>query len=195
MTEDALFDQAIDAIDDANAADPRQWEHAGESHPRELWFSKRHYDWVLKLQPNASSALLLAARSQHICRWESPRSDYPMDRPGYLKWRSDLKFFHAKRAAEILAEVGYDQATIDRVGELNLKKNLRKDAECQCLEDALCLTFMEAQFDDLIADTEEDKMIKIVQKTWGKMSEAGHTAAFNLDLSDAAKSIVTKALS
>lgn len=195
MTEDALFNQAIAAIDEANSADPRQWEHEGESHPRELWFSKRHSDWVRKLDPNASVPLLLATRSQHICRWESPRSDYPMDRAGYLKWRSDLKFFHAKRSAEILSHVGYDQTTIDRVTELNLKKNLSKDPECQTLEDALCLTFMEAQFDDLIAETEENKIIKIVQKTWGKMSELGHEHALKLPLSDAAKDTVIKALS
>lgn len=194
MEKDALFEIAFEKFDAANSQDPRQWKVAEESYPQELYFSEQHTKWVLKLNPDASDALLLASRCQHICRWEISRNSYPMDRPGYLKWRSDLKIFHAEKAGTILSEVGYDTETIQRVQELNLKKNLRKDPECQTLEDALCLTFMEQQFDDLIADTEEEKMIKIVQKTWAKMSDQGHQEALKLDLSEAALTIVRKAL-
>lgn len=194
MEKDALFEIAFEKFDAENSQDPRQWTVGEESYPQELFFSEQHTKWVMKLDPDASDALLLASRCQHICRWEIPRKSYPMDRPGYLTWRSDLKKFHAEKAGEILAEVGYDAAMIERVQELNLKKNLRKDPECQTLEDALCLTFMEQQFDALIADTEEEKMIKIVQKTWGKMSDGGHQEALKLDLSKTALAIVQKAL-
>lgn len=194
MEKDALFELAFEKFDAANSQDPRQWVHEGESMPQELFFSEQHTKWVLKLEPGASDPLLLASRCQHICRWEIPRQSYTMDRTGYLTWRSDLKKFHAEKAGEILREIGYDEVLIERVQALNLKKNLRKDPECQTLEDALCLAFMEHQFDALIEDTEEDKMVKIVQKTWGKMSEKGHAEALRLDLSDSALSIVQKAL-
>jgi hypothetical protein len=194
MEKEALFELAIEKMDAANSVDPRQWVADGTSYPQELFFAEQHTKWVEKLDPEASDELLLAARSQHICRWEIPRKSYPMDRAGYLTWRSDLKKFHAEKAGEILKAVGYDDEAVARVQELNLKKNLRKDAECQTLEDALCLAFMEHQFDDLIDDTEEEKMIKIVQKTWGKMSDRGHEEALKLDLSDKALVIVQKAL-
>lgn len=194
MQDDSLFEQAMDVFDATNSQDPRMWEVGGVAYPQELWFSERHTEWVKKLAPEASEALLLASRCQHICRWEVPRNSYPMGRPGYLKWRSDLKMFHAEKAGQLLREVGYDDAVIARVQQLNLKKNLSSDSECQALEDALCLTFLEYQFDALIADTEEGKMIKIVQKTWGKMSEEGHAQALQLDLSAQGLAVVQKAL-
>ena len=69
-----------------------------------------------------------------------------MTRPGYLKWRADLKKFHAQRAGEILREVGYDDETIRCRQDMNLsKKNFPADPECRLLEDALCLVFLEFQ--------------------------------------------------
>ena len=194
MEKDALFEVAFEKFDAANSLDPRQWLDGGKSYPQECFFAEQHTKWVLKLDPDASEALLLASRCQHICRWEIPRKSYAMDRAGYLTWRSDLKKFHAEKSATILREVGIDEETISRVQQLNLKMNLRADPECQVLEDALCLTFMEYQFDALIADTEEDKMIKIVQRTWGKMSERGHAEALKLNLSGSALAVVQKAL-
>ncbi|MFC4992593.1 DUF4202 domain-containing protein [Rubritalea tangerina] len=194
MEKETLFELAIEKVDAANAMDPRMWVYEGKSYPQELFFSEQHTKWVLELDADASEALLLASRTQHVCRWEIPRKSYPMDRTGYLTWRSDLKKFHAQRAGEILTQVGYGSEMVERVQALNLKKNMRKDTECQMLEDALCLTFMEHQFDDLIASTEEGKMIKIVQKTWGKMSEQGRERALQLDLSESALSVVKKAL-
>lgn len=194
MQDASLFETAIEIFDTTNAQDPRMWEVDGVAHPQELWFSERHTEWVRKLNPEASEALLLASRCQHICRWEVPRNSYPMGRPGYLKWRSDLKKFHADKAGELLKQVGYDDETVARVQQLNLKQNLSSDRDCQTLEDALCLTFMQYQFDALIADTEEGKMIKIVQKTWGKMSEKGHAEALKLDLSVQGLAVVQNAL-
>ena len=56
--------------------------------------------------PKASEPLRLAARCQHLCRWMIPRDSYPMTRAGYLKWREDLKHFHAEKAGAILRELG-----------------------------------------------------------------------------------------
>jgi hypothetical protein len=160
------FDDAIRRFDEENARDP----HLEDGQPRELLYARRLYDWVQRLAPNASEELLLAARCQHICRWIIPRSNYPMDRVGYLKWRNELKNFHAAKAAEILREVGYPESTIARVQAFNLKKNFPADPESRVLEDALCLVFLQFQFADLAARTAEDKMINALQKSWNKMS-------------------------
>jgi hypothetical protein len=148
----------------------------------------------LRLNPEASKQLLLAARSQHICRWTIPRHTYEMTRVGYLRWRSDLKQFHADKAAEILREVGYDPETIAKVRDLNLKKHLGRDPDCQVLEDALCLVTLQHQLADLIAKTERGKMIEILRKTWKKMSPLGREHALTLSFSEGEKEVIEEAL-
>jgi len=184
------FAAAIARFDAENSRDPNQ----EQGRPRELLYAERLTNWVLKLAPNASVPLRLAARCQHICRWESPRENYPMTRPGYLKWRADLKKFHAEKSGAILREVGFDEATIQRVQELNLKRNFPADADCRVLEDALCLVFMEFQFAPLVAKSDEEKMINAVRKSWEKMTEAGRAEALKLNFGEREKELVTRAL-
>ena len=107
-TDSARFAEAIRRFDAENSRDPNMELADGQPHPRELIYAQWLTDWVLKLSPNASEPLRLAARCQHICRWVIPRSSYPLDKPGYLRWRADLKKFHADRSGKILREVGYD---------------------------------------------------------------------------------------
>ena len=184
------FAAAIARFDAENSRDPNQ----EQGRPRELLYAQRLTGWVLRLAPDASEALRLAARCQHICRWESPRENYPMTRPGYLKWRADLKKFHAEKSGAILREVGFDEATIQRVQELNLKRNFPADADCRVLEDALCLVFMEFQFAPLVAKSDEEKMINAVRKSWEKMTEAGRAEALKLNFGEREKELVTRAL-
>ena len=184
------FDAAIRRFDDENARDPNQ----ENGHPRELLYAGRLTDWVLKLQPEASEALRLAARCQHICRWQSPRENYPATRAGYLKWRADLKRFHAEKSGAILREVGYDDDAIRRVQDLNLKKNFPADAECRVLEDALCLVFLEFQFAALAAKSDDEKMINALRKSWDKMTDAARAEALKLHFGDREKSLVERAL-
>ncbi len=174
------YEEAVRRMDAANAGDPRLVEWGGESLPYELFYSHRVVEWVERLCPGASEALRLAARSQHICRWESPRSDYPMDRAGYLKWRADLKQFHARKSGEILAAAGYGVEVVERVRALNLKQGLGRDEEVQVLEDALCLVTLQFQLADLMRKTEREKLVSVLQKTWRKMSESGRAAALGL---------------
>ncbi len=162
------FELVLRRFDAENARDPNVERVAGQSYPRELIYAQWLTDWVLKLAPNAGEPLRLAARCQHLCRWEIPRNSYPLDKPGYLRWRADLKKFHADKAGEILREVGYDAATIRRVQELNLKQNFPADLEVRVLEDALCLVFLERQFAALAAKSGDDKMINALQKSWKK---------------------------
>ena len=194
MNNDAMLKEAFQLFDAANAQDPNTVEDHGEQQPKELVFAKRLSNAVNSLSANASESLKLAARCQHICRWKIPRNTEPMGRAGYLKWRAGLKKFHAETSAKILREVGYDDETVERVKSLNQKKNLKTDPECQTLEDALCLVFLEYQFDTLISETEHEKMIKIVQKTWAKMSTAGQEKALSLNFSEKAQSILNESL-
>lgn len=194
MSVSDKFNEAIKRFDEANARDPNKVTAEGLEQAHELLYSRRLFEWVLRLAPKAPEALLLAARCQHICRWEIPRSDYEMDRTGYLKWRTDLKKFHAQRAGEILAEVGYPEETVARVQALNLKKELAHDPDTQVLEDALCLMFLQHQFTALAAKTTEEKIINAIRKTWKKMSPAGHAEALKLDFPPDQKSLIDKAL-
>jgi len=184
------FAAACRRFDEENARDPNR--EAGQ--PRELLYAQRLTGWVLKLRPDAGEILRLAARCQHICRWESPRENYPMTRPGYLKWRADLKKFHAEKSGAILREVGYDADTIRRVQELNLKKNFPADADCCVLEDALCLVFLEFQFAALAAKSDDEKMINAVRKSWAKMTEAGRAEALKLNYGEREKNLIGQAL-
>ena len=164
-----------------------------KSQPKELILAKRLTESVLSLDPEASEVLLLASRCQHICRWMVPRNTEPMGREGYLRWRAGLKKFHAEKSAEILREVGYGDSVIERVQSLNLKKNLKTDPDCQVLEDALCLVFLKYQFDVLIENTDREKIVRIVQKTWKKMSKAGHVAALKISYSAEAQLVLSEA--
>jgi hypothetical protein len=184
------FEAALRRFDEENSRDPNR----ENSQPRELLYAQRLTDWVLRLTPDPSEALRLGARCQHICRWESPRENYPMTRAGYLKWRADLKKFHAQKSGEILREVGYDEETIHRVQDLNLKKNFPADAETRTLEDALCLVFLEFQLANLAAKTAEDKTINALQKSWGKMTEAARAEALKLNYGEREKTLLHRAL-
>ena len=157
------FAEALRRFDEANAADPHQEPADVGTEPRELVYARWLTEWVLRLRPAASEELRLAARSQHLCRWKLPRETFPMTRAGYLRWREELKKFHAERAGQILRDVGYSEATIGRVQALNLKRGLPEDAETRVLEDALCLVFLEHQFAQLAAKTPAEKMMGVVQ--------------------------------
>jgi uncharacterized protein DUF4202 len=188
------FLEACRRFDQENGKDPNLVVVDEVAHPQELLYAERLTEWVLRLNPEASEQLLLAARCQHICRWTLPRHTYEMNRVGYLRWRSDLKQFHAAKSAEILGEVGYDPETIARVRELNLKKNLGRDPDCQFLEDALCLVTLQHQLADLVAKTERSKMIGILRKTWKKMSPLGHEHALTLSFSEEEKELIQEAI-
>ncbi|HVM59277.1 MAG TPA: DUF4202 domain-containing protein [Verrucomicrobiae bacterium] len=179
------FQDAIARFDAANAQDP---------HGVELPYAKRLSGWVERLAPNASEELRLAARAQHICRWVIPRESYPAGRVGYLKWREELKQFHAQKAGEILREVGYDEATIGRIQDLIRKRNFPRVPEGRVIEDALCLVFLETQFAETTAKTGDEKMIGILQKSWRKMTPEAQQIALTIPMTPECRALVEKAL-
>lgn len=194
---EARLEAAFVAFDEANAADPNRVESEGNDWPKELLYGRQMSAWMERFAPDASDALKLAARCQHIRRWEIPRDSYPRDRIGYLKWRTELKNMHARLAGETLATVGYDGETIARVQSLLKKERLKQDAEAQVLEDVVCLVFLESWFTDFSKQLDPDKIVDIVAKTWKKMSPAGQRAALALaeGLPEDARTLVERALS
>jgi len=189
-----MFDAALCRFDEENAKDPNMGKCNDVDHPRELLYAQRLTEWVTRLSPRASEALRLAARCQHICRWMIPRSSYEMTRPGYLRWRNDLKQFHAEKAGEILREIGYSEDVIMEVQSFNLKKTFPKDPEIRVLEDALCLVFLQYQFAELLDRTDEAKMVGILQKTWKKMTPEAQAHALRLPFNSKEKALIDRAL-
>jgi hypothetical protein len=188
------FRATIERFDAANAEDPNIEDHEGKSYPKELLYARRMSAALERLDPGAPEAVQLAVRAQHICRWKIPRRDYPMDRDGYRKWRTDLGRFHAETAGKILRGTGYDEKSIQRVQALLRKERLKADPETQLLEDVVCLVFLEHYAGEFVQEHDEDKLLNIFRRTWSKMSPRGQQAALQLDLHAAVRAVVEKAL-
>ena len=193
-SDPARFEAALRRFDEENARDPNTEVAEGVPQPREMLYSRRLTGWVLRLQPDAAEPLRLAARCQHLCRWEIPRSRYPMDRPGYLKWRAELKKFHAQKSAEILRELGYPEELVAKVQALNLKREFPNDPDGRVLEDALCLVFLEFQFAELAAKTDDEKMVNALRKSWLKMTEQARQEALKLSFAARETALLQRAL-
>lgn len=180
MTDSQRFERAIALFDAANAADPNKETVGGEEYPKELLYAQRMSDMLDRFAPGASEVAKLAVRAQHIERWKVPRSNYPMDRTGYLQWRTGLYKYHAETAGRLMKEAGYDDDTIDRVQSAVGKKGLKVNPETQLLEDVVDLVFIEHYILDFAAqhpEYDEEKWIGIIRKTWQKMSKAAHDFA------------------
>ena len=195
MNQTKEFSKAIRLFDEANSQDPTSELHEGKEYPKELLYAIRMTEKLQEFEPKAEEALGLAVRCQHLRRWEIPRSQYDMNRVGYLKWRNDLKSFHAEKASEILKQSGYESDLIDQVRFLLLKKQLKKNKMTQTLEDVICLVFLEFYFEKFSHKYQEEKLIDIVKKTWTKMSDKGQKAALGLPLSDRSLKLISQALS
>ncbi|WP_298765261.1 DUF4202 domain-containing protein [uncultured Polaribacter sp.] len=188
------FNQALELFDQANAKDPNKEVWQEKEYPKELLYGIRMSETLEEFEPNASEAVQLAVRCQHICRWEIPRDSYEMNRVGYLKWRKYLYKFHAEKAAEILEKVGYDTSVTENVKFLLQKKQLKKNTETQLLEDVICLVFLKHYFKKFSKKYTEEKLIDILQKTWGKMSKNGQEAALKIRFSEEETQLISKAL-
>ncbi len=188
------FQNACAWIDAENAQDPNCDIYQSKTYPKELLYSNRIYERLMIFHPNATEAVQIAAKAQHICRWKMPRESYPMDRAGYLKWREDLKKFHATTTTKIVKKAGYLDEFCSRVSFLIEKKLLKKDAETQLLEDVICLVFLEYYFDAFVQKHDREKIKNIILKTWNKMSEAGHQEALKINFSDANLQLIKESL-
>ncbi len=194
VSDPARFRETIRCIDELNSADPNRESVGDELLPRELIYSQRLCGWVMRLAPHASEELRLAARSQHLCRWQIPRDSYPATRAGYHQWKTELKKFHAGKSAEVLRAGGYPDEVVSRVSELNLKKNFPADPETRVMEDVLCLMFLQFQFGELAAKLDDEKTINAIRKSWEKMTDAARQHALALSYTDRERELVQRAL-
>jgi len=193
------YQAAIAAFDQANREDPNQEQHQGQAVAKELLYSRRMGEMQERYAPDASEAVKLAVRAQHILRWKIPRKDFPMDRQGYLQWRTKLYKFHAQTAGDLMRTVGYDDEMVERVMTIVSKKGLKVNPETQMMEDVVDLVFLEhymAGFAAQHPDYSEDKWIQIINKTWQKMSPRAHEFALsgNVRLPEALVPLILKAV-
>lgn len=168
-----IYQSAIAAFDAANGEDPNKEAADGKEYPKELLYALRMTEMQERYVPEASEAVRLAVRAQHIQRWKVPRNTYPMDRPGYLQWRTGLYKFHAETAGRIMQEAGYDDAMVARVKTIVGKKGLKVNPETQAMEDVADLVFLEyylTGFAGQHPEYDEAKWMQIIRKTWQKMS-------------------------
>jgi hypothetical protein len=190
----SALDEALRRFDVANADDPNVELVDGQPLPKELVYGQRMSARLSAFAPEAHESVQLAARAQHIRRWEVPRESYPEGRAGYLKWRTDLYKRHGDIAGAIMKDVGYGDAAVARVQTLLRKRGLKTDPEVQLLEDVICLVFLEHYFHEFGQKHSEEKLLPIVQKTWKKMSERAHDAALQLEYAPEDRSLIEKAL-
>ena len=188
------FDDAIAAMDRVHAQDPNQIMDEGELRPAELVYARRMSEMLQVVYPDASEPLRLAARCQHIKRWELARTDYPEGRAGYLQWRTEEKRRHAVLAGEILRDAGYEDEVAQRVGQLVRKERLKQDPDTQRLEDVACLVFLEDHLADFAPKHAQAKVVDVIAKTWPKMSAHGQQAALKLKLPATSQRLVEMAL-
>ncbi|MBL6449719.1 DUF4202 domain-containing protein [Fulvivirga sp. 29W222] len=188
------YSAVITAIDSINKQDPRIEVLDGESLPKEYLYSLRMSQMLEAYDDGANELLKIAARGQHIKRWAIPREDYPMDRKGYLAWRTQLKLMHGSLLRDIMQKYNYESKDIDSVADMVIKKKLKTDKATSKLEDVACLVFLQYYFEDFAAQHPHDKILDILRKTWGKMSAKGKEMALKLDLSDNSKETISEAL-
>jgi hypothetical protein len=191
------FEAVIQDVDASNADDPRRIIIDGVERPYEVVYSERMSARLGAMYPDAGELLRIAARAQHIRRWEIPRNLYPEGRNGYNDWRKACHENHAVLIAGIMQRHGYDAAARGRVGMLIKKEQIKKDRESQALENVVVVVFIEHYFDEFLgkhASYDDDKLVDIVGKTLRKMSSKGHAAALVLRLPERAKLLIGAAL-
>ncbi len=193
MQRHERFSEAIKQIDAANMEDPRSEIVDGSPQPRELLFAQRVYRWVEQLVEEPSEELLLAARAHTLRRWRIPRDRYPMTTVGYHQWRNALAQFHADEAESILRAVSYPANQVQKIRDFITKENWPEDKEACVLEDADCLVFLGTKLSDYIDAWEESKALRILQRTFRKMTPDGRTQALELELGDRERELVRRA--
>jgi hypothetical protein len=191
------FTAVITAIDAVNAQDPRKITVDGTEQPFETVYADRMTETLAHMYPDASELLRIAARAQHIRRWQIPRDTYPRNKEGYQKWRLGMRQLHADLVGGIMADNGYSVEDIAEIGTYLRKEALKRVADSQALENVVDVVFLNYYWDDFVekfSDYDDDKLIDIVGKTLRKMSSHGHAAALALDVPPETARIVLAAV-
>ncbi len=188
------IERAYDSIDEINAEDPNKITVNGKEWPVELIYGIRMTEEIESFMPEASDELKVAVRAQHIGRWTSPRSNYPMDKVGYMKWRTELYSIHAELASIQLRKFGLPEGFATNVSTYIREKAKRNSPETQIVEDVACLVFLRWYFEEFMEKHEHEKLLGIVRKTWAKMSDKAHERALTIPFTDSQFALVKEAL-
>ncbi len=179
----ARFQDTIADIDAANAGDPRQASIEGEMRPVEVIYATRMTACLARLYPDAPETLRIAARAQHLRRWDIVRGAYPLGREGYNAWRTACRVHHATLTGAIMQRHGYAAADIAQVAKIIRKEELKRDPEAQALENVAAVVFVEHHLAEFLVTHpayDDAKMIGILRKTLRKMDAVGHAAVLAL---------------
>jgi hypothetical protein len=183
-------------IDRINQQDPRVETVEGENVPKEWIYGLRMTNWLERLDPNANDAVKIAVRGQHIARWEIPRTKYPNGKSGYYQWRTRLYQFHGEKLAELMREVNCPEESIQQVQQILLKKDMKTNPDTQIVEDVAALVFLSFHLEAFAhrPDMTPEKVISIIRKTWGKMSDSARKMVKTIIFTKEIESILQKAL-
>ncbi len=184
----------LTAIDNINKEDPNQVSSSGKLQAKELVYGQHMSACIDQYWPDASELLQVAVRAQHIKRWHIQRAEFDKGKAGYLKWRIAQGKFHAQLTKTIMLDNGYSEAEAETSAKILRKEKLKTNSDTQTLEDVACLVFLQYYFDDFASKHSEEKIIRILQLTWRKMSEQGHSIALSLTLPKHLAALVAKAL-
>ncbi|WP_440876420.1 DUF4202 domain-containing protein [Thalassotalea sp. PLHSN55] len=182
------------AIDAVNAQDPNKTLIDNEEQANELLYGHYMSACLDQYWPQANELLQIAVRAQHIKRWHLKRTEFPAGKAGYLTWRKEQGKYHAQLTKELMLEHGYSEEQAEQTACILRKEKLKTNSDTQTLEDVACLVFLMHYFDAFAAKHTEEKIVRIVQLTWRKMSDKGHEIALSLTLPDHLAALVGKAL-
>jgi hypothetical protein len=192
------LDAVLQEIDRVQGEDPRRILLDETSRPYEAVYAERMGTRLISLYPEASPLLQIAARAQHLRRWDLPREQYPAGRQGYEAWRRAARLHHVAVVTPILERHGFGAAEIAQVAKLIKKEELKRDPESQALENVVGVVFLEhyiGEFLEKYAALPEEKLVDILAKTLRKMSAEGHAAALALPLDPKLRELTDKAVS
>lgn len=192
--KNAQLHSVLTAIDDINSEDPNTTIVNGKNQPKELLYGQYMSTCINQYWPEASELLQIAVRAQHIKRWHLKRTEFDAGKAGYLKWRIEQGKFHAELTKNLMLQHGYSEEDAETTAKLLRKEKIKSNPDTQILEDVACLVFLQHYFDEFSAKHTEEKIIRILQLTWRKMSDQAHEIALKLALPDHLAILVGKAL-
>jgi hypothetical protein len=187
------YQEVVARIDAINQEDPTIVQVKGEDKPEALAYGIWVSDWVKYLNPEASDALLIAARGIHLLRWTIKRDTYPTGPAGYATWRQEVRQLSADTLGHMLHDMEYDRDVLDAIWAL-IARNNPEDADMQTLQDAIGLAFLEWQLNSFVAKYDTDKVIRALQGTYARMSDKAQKLALDLEFSPNSREILERAL-
>jgi hypothetical protein len=140
--------------------------------------------WLLRLEPNASLALQLAALFHDVERLVS-EADQRVEHlaADYQEFKDDHARLGAEMTRELLAEAGVSESVRNRVAELIAQHERRSDdPELALLNDADALSFFSLNSHGYASYFGPEQTMKKVAYTWNRMREPARGRLANVRL-------------